>query len=381
VTVTIMLCFPFSKKSSCDDKLFSLFLRKRFRDFLRSIYRTKMSQNIPKNPKVYLCEICNIKTGNKKDYTKHLLTAKHKCRTFLNGIEQQNPNIKTKGFACERCHKTYKARNSLWYHEQKCTVVEHSAPAEHNTAAEHSAAAEHITSAEQNHAEQNAVDENTITAPGKNMIDMLINENKDFKNIILDLVKSNVELQKQMLTVCQNIQPNGNTTITNSHNNNKTFNLQFFLNEQCKDAMNISEFVNTFELQLSDLESVGKLGYVEGITKIMVNKLKDMDIYKRPMHCSDVKRETMYVKDEDTWEKEHISFPKLRKAIKQVSYKNMNLLSEWRDAYPESKRSESPHNDHYMLLIKQTMGGSGEIVENETKIIRKIAKEVVIDKI
>jgi len=195
---------------------------------------------------------------------------------------------------------------------------------------------------------------------------------------VIELMKSNNELQKQMLEVCKH------SSVSNSHNHinshNKTFNLNFFLNEQCKDAMNISEFVDTFDLQLSDLESVGELGYIEGITKIMLDKLNAMDIYKRPMHCSDIKRETLYIKDEDKWEKEQRSNPKLRQAIKTVSFKNMKLAVLWSDTYPESKASESRLNDVYMKLIIQSTGGSGEIGDSENKIIKRIAKEIFIDK-
>ena len=144
--------------------------------------------------------------------------------------------------------------------------------------------------------------------------------------------------------------------------------------------MNISEFANSFDLQLSDLESVGELGYVDGITKIMLDKLNAMDIYKRPIHCSDVKREILYVKDEDKWEKELRSNPKLRQAIKTVSFKNMKVAILWSDTYPESKSSESRLNDVYMKLIIQSTGGSGEIGDSENKIIKRIAKEIFIDK-
>jgi hypothetical protein len=202
-------------------------------------------------------------------------------------------------------------------------------------------------------------------------------EVKTLTSMVMELMKSNSELQTQMIEVCKN-----SGSINNSHINshNKTFNLQFFLNEQCKDAMNISEFANSFELQLSDLESVGELGYVEGITKLMLDKLNSMDIYKRPIHCSDAKREILYVKDEDKWEKELRSNPKLRHAIKTVSFKNMKMANVWSDTYPDSKSSESHLNDVYMKLVIQSTGGKGEIGDNENKIIRRIAKEIVIDK-
>jgi hypothetical protein len=203
---------------------------------------------------------------------------------------------------------------------------------------------------------------------------------------MLEMVKNNSEqqkqhneLQQQLLDVCKN---NNNMNI--SHNNinshNKTFNLQFFLNEQCKDAMNLSDFMNSFELQLEDLESIGELGYVEGITKIMVDRLNAMDIYKRPVHCSDAKRETLYVKNEDRWEKEARHNPKLRYAIKTASFKSMKLTVLWSDTYPESKSSESRLNDKYMKLVFNSTGGHGEIADSEDKIIRRILKEIVIEK-
>jgi hypothetical protein len=144
--------------------------------------------------------------------------------------------------------------------------------------------------------------------------------------------------------------------------------------------MNLSEFANTFDLQLSDLESVGELGYVDGITKIIVDKLNGMDIHKRPMHCSDAKREIIYVKDENIWTKEEKNNPKLRQTIKNVTFRNMKLVYNWSNAYPESKNNESRLNDKYMILVLQSTGGSGPIMESENKIIRRIAKEICIEK-
>jgi hypothetical protein len=196
-------------------------------------------------------------------------------------------------------------------------------------------------------------------------------ENTDYKALIL-------EMQKQFIEACKNNTITNNITNTNSHN--KTFNLHIFLNEQCKDAMNMSEFVDSFDLKLSDLESVGELGYVDGITKIFIDKLNSMDVYKRPMHCSDAKREILYIKDEDKWEREKPSNPKLRKAIKNVSFKNMKLAHLWSETYPESKSSESNLNDVYMKIVSESTGGRGEITVSEDKIIRYLTKGVVIDK-
>ena len=199
----------------------------------------------------------------------------------------------------------------------------------------------------------------------------------------MEIIKSNNEIQKQNQLIQTHILSSvgkPSHTINNTNSHNKTFNLQFFLNEKCKDAMNITEFVESFTLQLSDLKSVGRLGYVEGITNIMTKKLNEMDIYKRPVHCSDAKRDTLYVKDENTWEKESSDYSKLRKAIKYISKKNSDLLTVWSDENPASKNIASHLNEEYMRLIQQAMGGNGEIDDNETKIIKKISKLVLIDK-
>ena len=285
----------------------------------------------------FSCDICTTTFSVKKDYNRHILTRKHR----LNVEPHQVSPEKAREHICSQCDKKYESRSGLWRHQKKCmlgVVIESSA---------------------------------SLNSPG---------ELTNLTSMVIELMKSNTELQKQMLDVCKI--GNNNTIISNnnSNNNNKTFNLQFFLNEQCKDAMNISDFANSFELQLSDLESVGELGYVDGITKIMLDKLNAMDIYKRPVHCSDAKREILYVKDEDKWEKEIRSNPKLRQAIKTVSFKNMKVAVLWSDTYPDSKSSESRLNDVYMKLIIQSTGGSGEIGDSENKIIRRIAKEIFIDK-
>jgi hypothetical protein len=208
-------------------------------------------------------------------------------------------------------------------------------------------------------------------------------------NLVLEVVKSNselqkqtLEMQKQILEVYQKIQPS-NINSTNSHNNNhnKTFNMQFFLNEQCKDAMNIMDFVNTFQLQFSDLERIGEVGYVEGISRIIINKLNEMDIYKRPIHCSDAKREIMYVKDNDVWDKDNENNDKIRLAIRYISKKNSELVVPWRDLHPGVRNYDHRLNDKYQQIILQSIGGKNMTTEDgETKIIRKISKMVLIDK-
>ena len=180
-----------------------------------------------------------------------------------------------------------------------------------------------------------------------------------------------------MLEVCKN----SNTT-NNINSHNKTFNLNFFLNEQCKDAMNIMDFVETFHLQIADLERVGEIGFVQGISNIIIDKLNKMDIYKRPIHCSDAKRETMHIKDKGVWEKDNETNDKLRLAVKHITHKNLCLIAQWRDNHPGVANSEHRLNDKYSELIIEAMGGKNKntMQENETKIIKKISKMVLIDK-
>ena len=282
----------------------------------------------------FTCEYCHYNCGKNSEYIKHLLTAKH--------IGNASGNKKISDtYTCKLCDKVYKSRKGLWGHNKKCNEI-----TTNNTIIEHT---------------------ETVSPEG---------EIKNLTTMVIELMKSNADLQTQMMEVCKNSTSISNSHV-NSHNNNKTFNLQFFLNEQCKDAMNMSEFVDSFDLQLSDLESVGELGYVEGMTKIFLDKLSSTDIYKRPMHCSDVKREILYIKDENKWEKEQRNNPKLRDAIKSLSFKNMKLTNLWSNTYPESKNNESRLNDVYMKLVIQSTGGSGA---NEDKIIRKIARDIFIDK-
>jgi hypothetical protein len=196
-----------------------------------------------------------------------------------------------------------------------------------------------------------------------------VKENSEFKQLM-------IEQNKQMIELAKN---SGHHNNFNSHN--KTFNLQFFLNETCKDAMNITEFVDSLNLQLSDLENVGKVGFVEGISSIIVKNLKALDVHKRPVHCADKKREIIYIKDEDKWEKEDEKKNKMRKVIKRVAFKNQNLLTKYKEKHPGCNFSESKYSDQYSKIVIEAMGGRGDNdSEKEDKIIQKIAKEIVIDK-
>jgi len=250
---------------------------------------------------------------------------------------------------CQNCDKKYKDYSGLWRHKKKCfNEVNNKLINE----------------------EDNEETSNQITPE---LIMSVLQQNKELQKMLMEQNKTIIELSKN----------NSITNITNSNNNsnNKTFNLQFFLNETCKDAMNIMDFVESIKLQLTDLEKVGKIGYVEGISNIIVKNLNSLDETKRPVHCTDAKREVMYVKDEDKWEKENESKQKIRKAIKHVAHKNSKMLKEFKIKHPDCEKSESKFSDQYNKLVIEALGGKGDNdLEKEDKIIKNIAKEVVIDK-
>ena len=301
----------------------------------------------PTKPK-FACEICNVSTSNKKDYNKHLLTRKH--QNVYNCLQNGDKNPESK-YICE-CGKEYNYRQSLYVHKKTCVITP---PIN-----------------EDNTLIKTLIDENKE----------LINDNKDFKNLILEMMKSNTDLQKQMIEMCKNSNMtinNNNTNNKNSHN--KTFNMQIFLNEHCKDAMNIKDFADSFKLEISDFEKVGHLGYVDGISDIIIKKLNELDVCKRPIHCSDTKRDIMYVHADNVWTKENSDHDQVRLLVQRITAKNIRLIPIWQDLYPNSRNNMHKLNDTYMSLTRQAMGGfGGTIPENETKIIKKIAKTVFIDK-
>ena len=192
-----------------------------------------------------------------------------------------------------------------------------------------------------------------------------------------ELLKQNNELTKQVIELSSKTSITNNTT-----NNNNSFNLQFFLNETCKDALNITDFVNQLQVGIKDLEATGRLGYTEGISKIFINGLKQLDINQRPVHCSDSKRETIYIKDENIWEKEDVKHSKLTNAIKDVAHKNIQQIQVWTEKYPEHKDLSSKYNDKYMKLVSEAMPGSTkeESDKNYKKIVTNIMKESLIEK-
>jgi len=293
------------------------------------------SKKSPKVAQNFVCEYCDYITCKKSDYNKHLSTDKHKkaengSKMVVNGSDL-SPKV-AQIYKCN-CGKIYKYDSGYYRHKKKCSV-------------------------------------------DNEVIEISNHGNPDIsdKNLIVMLVKQNTEL----LEVIKNGTHNTNSHNTNS--NNKTFNLQFFLNETCKDAMNIMDFVDSIKLQLTDLENVGQFGYVNGISNIITTNLKALDVTQRPIHCTDKKREILYIKDENKWEKENDEKQTLRKAIKKVSDKNMRLIPKFKQEHPDCGKSVSKYADKYNHIVLESFGGNDNESDNEDKIIKNIARNVILDK-
>jgi hypothetical protein len=300
--------------------------------------------------------ICHFETGNKNNFNKHLLTAKHQRMT------DDDKKVAKNGhgiFECS-CGNMYKYRQGLFNHKKKCNF-------------------------------DLSVPENTVVNPkvvNSGFIMEMFKENQEFKTMLIDQCKQSelqqikmFELQQEnnslinkMVEITQQ-QPNTSTIITN---NNTQFNIQLFLNENCKHAVNFSEFIDNIQVSTSDLENNAKMGFVNGISKLILDNLKQLELTERPIHCTDIKRETIYVKEEDEWDKEK-SHEVIQKGIQEITCKNMCQLSEWREENPEYNNLESELSDLSIVMQQQSMAGSKR-EEFYTKIIKNIAKESVIDK-
>jgi len=303
----------------------------------------------------YICEKCDFKCSKKYGWERHLMTSKHQMETFgdilgaKKGKKEQNDD-----YICDRCNKIYESRNGLWKHKLK----------------------------------DNCLKNNSIIEEKNEVINLYKNTINDKDELIITLLKQNAELIKGQQDMLVKISENGinnnnsnyshNTTHTNSHN--KAFNLQFFLNETCKEAMNIGEFIESIKMELCDLENIGEVGYIEGISNIIVKNLKELDITKRPVHCTDKKRETIYIKDENKWEKDE-NKTQMHKLIKKVVSKNVKMFAKFKEAHPDCLTYHSKYSEQYNKIIYESMGGKGDDDhEKNEKIIKNVLKEVIVDK-
>ena len=300
---------------------------------------------MPKNADIFKCEHCDFKCSKQSNWSTHLLTRKHQNRMKLN---EKNEVTAAPSFVCKKCDKSYKARNSLWYHENKCSLKP--------------VVAEKI----------NADLIERILDDRQRILD----DNAELRNFIMEQSKMTTETVNKALELCKPV--NNNTTINQTNNNNQRFNINLFLNEQCKDAINFSDFVKNIQISYEDLENNAQLGFVNGISKIFLDNLKQLDVTERPIHCTDVKRETMYIKDENTWTKQPDD-DKLQKAIQTVSYRSMGKLAEWKQENPDYKDCNSEFSQKCLDIQRQTLAGSERGVYYP-KVIHALARETIVEK-
>ena len=296
-----------------------------------------LEQNIVKNRKQYLCEACHYSTSNVFDFNKHTSTRKHLVNKESNQNEPENRK-KSQQHVCDNCSKLYASKSGLWNHKKKCSQKSNNL-------------------------------ENTLVP----------SDNINLNVLVLDLLKQNQELQKQLIELSKD----KTVTNTNSHNNttnsNNHFNLQFFLNETCKDAITADQFVKDIKISFGDLENIGNRGYVEGFTDIILKQLRTLDVTKRPFHCTDVKRETIYIKETDAWKKDNEEKEKLKNVIENVAVKGRQNVSSWQHSHPEVRVLDSTDYEMNHKIIRNTWG-DGDTEKLQEKVIKTIAKEVHVDK-
>jgi hypothetical protein len=281
--------------------------------------------------KYFICETCNYRTNNKYDFNRHNVSQKH-----INKLSDEN----NKTNICEHCKKEYVSKKNLKKHELKCKFIQQERP--------------------------------EITTE---LIVQILKQNKDLQNILIEQNKQMMEMSKTQ-SISNNISNNSNNTT------NQQFNLQFFLNETCKDAMNITDFVKSLQLTSADFEATGKLGFIEGITRIIVNNLSGVDTNKRPLHCTDAKRETIYIKDDNVWTKEDDNQTKFKKVVNQVANLNLAQINQWKDEHPDCINLDTQDNIDFRKYYRAAVGGNTyeEDAKFFEKIKRNVIKEIVVNK-
>jgi hypothetical protein len=304
------------------------------------------NQKTPKTP-LFSCEKCLFKCSKNSDWLRHLSTDKHKSSKGGTKMELLgNPKMEGNDFSCD-CGKIFKTKSGVWKHRKNCSVI-----------------LENMKS--------NIKDDMSVGLLVE-LFQKQMNENNELRNLL-------IEQNQKLMEIATNPHT---TTINNNNNNtmNNKFNLNFFLNETCKDAMNIQEFIDFCKVQHTDFENFGKYGYVESMTRIIMRNLMELEVHRRPIHCTDAKREVLYVKDNNVWVND-FSREKIIRAIKYIAAKNVKQIPDWMDHNPDSKNTQTKLHDKYMRMVCHSMGGRDEAEDQEyyKKIIHNVAKEVVINK-
>jgi hypothetical protein len=314
----------------------------------------------------YNCSYCKFTTHIKCNYDKHLLTEKHKKNVNGEPIEAK--------YNCSQCSKEYLNYNALWKHKKHCVVIKEREP-----------------EPEPELLENKFIHSNSpikelfmeVFKESKELQNVLIEQNKELQNKLLEkenqLLEQNEQHHKEIIELTKKQTTNINTQ---NNTNNNQFNLQFFLNETCKDAMNIVDFVNSLKLTIDDFETTGNMGFIEGISRIFIKELKKLNTEKLPIHCTDLKRETVYIKDNNIWEKENNEKQKLKWTIDRIAQLNLNQLQNWQQEYPKCIENNTKENEYFFKLAAVALGGKGEDEQDKyrEKIMRNVLKEVVLDK-
>ena len=335
--------------------------------------------------KQFVCVECEFKCFKQSNYERHLATNKHK-KSMKETKKRQAQQAAITTNTCANCNKRYAHLSGLSRHKKMCITPN---PINHNHTNKQNS---HSICECDNDADCDSYPDENIKITSTNNQNTVIDNNELLK-MMMTMMTTNSQLQSQMLEMMKasqmttaptvtatgimpNIHGDSNTTNVNCHN--PTFNMNMFLNEKCKDAMNMKDFVNSIQLNMTDLENVDRLGYVEGMSNIFIDNLQKTDIYKRPVHCSDIKRETLYVKENDQWEREEPNHQKMTNAILAVEHKNVILVNEWAKANPRCMNSSTRENETYFRLSKVVTDGEKD--GNIDKVIRKVAKKVSINK-
>ena len=309
-----------------------------------------MATEKTKKTKMYNCEKCDFISHKKTDYNRHITTRKH---ITSNTINVENDETRHKTYGCETCDKTFMDRSGLWRHQKKCCE---------NTQPE------------------------TPPKVDMSVVIELLKQNQEFKDLVMEQTKQLFSQQQLLLEAVKDGKlgnTNNNCNNNNNTTNNNKFNLNVFLNETCKDAISMDDFINSIEVTRDEFIHTGQVGFVEGISTVMAHRFRDMDMHTRPLHCTDLKRETIYIKNADKWEKDDADKTKMRKAVRGVAKKNMKELWRWyNDNKPAVEQIGTDVCEDYFKFHKAALGGYGkeEDLKFEDKIMHNVLKEVQVDK-
>ena len=313
----------------------------------------------------YECSQCNYTTHLKSNYERHLLSEKHKKNFYEK--EQEIRHI------CLQCNKEYMNYRGLWKHKKTCVSKQETTTPEVN---------DNIEILQNTFVSGNIISKEMFTPQlfmevlkqSKELQEVLVEQNKELQNKLLE---QNEQHHKEIIELTKKQTTNINTQ---NNNTNQQFNLQFYLNETCKDAMNIMDFVNSLKLTTDDFETTGKLGFIDGISRIFIKELKKLETEKLPIHCTDLKRETVYIKDNNIWEKENNEKQKLKWTIDRIAQMNFNQHEKWQEKYPECRENNTKENQKFFKLTSVALGGRGKEEEDKyrEKIMKNVLKEVVL---